>query len=139
MLVLDIGPLLDLKIRLWRGAFFSGLTIYLEAIVMLVLVTQTIVPASAVLPVPPDRSSAAPRRSLLAVVFAGNDPVLLIDGRRARTPWIGDRWWREYRVALRLRECLGLDDPASIDHLERFLVRRLPILRVSRIAQRGWG
>jgi hypothetical protein len=38
---LDLGPAIALQKRLSSGAFFTGLTIYLEAVVLLVLLTET--------------------------------------------------------------------------------------------------
>ena len=45
----DLGPLVRLQKQLWRGAFFTGLGVYLEAILAFVLATeQSLSPASIV-------------------------------------------------------------------------------------------
>lgn len=45
----DLGPLVRLQKRLWRGAFFTGLGVYLEAILTFVLATeQSLSPAAVV-------------------------------------------------------------------------------------------
>lgn len=45
----DLGPLVLLQKRLWRGAFFTGLGVYLEAILTFVLATeQSLAPAAIV-------------------------------------------------------------------------------------------
>jgi hypothetical protein len=45
----DLGPLVRLHKQVWRGAFFTGLGVYLEAIVAFVLVSQqSLSPAAAV-------------------------------------------------------------------------------------------
>ena len=36
----DLGPLVRLQKQLWRGAFFTGLGVYLEAILAFVLATE---------------------------------------------------------------------------------------------------
>lgn len=45
----DLGPLVRLQKRLWRGAFFTGVGVYLEAILTFVLATeQSLSPAAVV-------------------------------------------------------------------------------------------
>ncbi|HET9566881.1 MAG TPA: hypothetical protein VFP16_00875 [Vicinamibacterales bacterium] len=36
----DLGPLVRLQKQLWRGAFFTGLGVYLEALLAFVLATE---------------------------------------------------------------------------------------------------
>ena len=51
--IVDLGPLVRLQKRLWRGAFFTGLGVYLEAILTFVLVTeQSLSPAAAIVIIP---------------------------------------------------------------------------------------
>jgi hypothetical protein len=44
----DLGPLVRLQKRLWRGAFFTGLGVYLEAILTFVLATEQSLSSAAV-------------------------------------------------------------------------------------------
>jgi len=48
-ITVDLGPLVRLQKRVWRGAFFTGVGVYLEAIVTFVLATeQSLAPAAIV-------------------------------------------------------------------------------------------
>jgi hypothetical protein len=73
-----------------------------------------------------------PAEPILAVFFAGEDAVLMVNGERTSRRWSAFyQKWPDYRLALRLFECLLRENPTSIRAVEAFVHRQLPITRLS--------
>lgn len=73
-----------------------------------------------------------PLKPVLAVFFAGEDAVMIVSRERlARRWWGGARTQPDYRLVLRLFECLLPENITSIRALEAFVNRHLPILGLS--------
>ena len=73
--------------------------------------------------------AALPAGQVLGVMFAGGQPVFIVNGAAAGKRSGKSRGWPEHRLVLRLRECLGHGELASVRALTQYLERMLPVLR----------
>ena len=75
--------------------------------------------------------SQLPSRSVLAIGFAGDDPVMLVSDERGRSRALLLRSRSDYRLVFRLFGCLLREDIAPPGALKRFIGKTIPIVSVS--------
>ena len=78
-----------------------------------------------------------PVQSVLAMVFAGDDVVMMVSGERprGRAPLLRSR--SDYRLVFRVFERMLDENPSSARALDLFLRRTAPIVKCSAAVQRG--
>jgi hypothetical protein len=72
-----------------------------------------------------------PDRSVLAISFIGDEAVMMVSDERPRSRAVLVRSRSDYRLMLRLFECLSRQDLPSASALEHFARTTLPIARVT--------
>jgi hypothetical protein len=79
----------------------------------------------------PELPRELPDEPVLAFFFAGDDAVLMAGEERTRSRKLFPKAPLDYRLALRLFECLLRDDPRSARAVEGFMLRKLPVVASS--------
>jgi hypothetical protein len=83
-----------------------------------------------------DFPSQLPARSVLAIGFAGDDPVMMVSDERARSRALLLRNRSDYRLVFRLFGRLLREDIASPADLKAFLEKTIPIVGESKDSPR---
>ena len=139
---IDLGPLVRVQKQLWRGAFFTELGVYLEAILAFVLATEQSLPLAAVVII------IAILVAQLALIY--HPARLLLRGELVRRYWIVSderprsraillRSRSDYRLAFRLFGRLLREDITSPGALQDFLERTAPMVTCSPLPNHNGG